>query len=159
MKNALGDNAGESTLRARRMLCTVSACAIFATMAPAEETNPSKDDVVHLPRFEVREGGAKFTDFGMSVVTNFGVVFGGKIAWMRVGTVVPGSSAALLGLHPDDEIFAIDEVKLADLSRRQMLETFFHRKRGDRIKLLVRDHRTRHLRLVELSANDPRMGK
>ncbi len=107
-------------------------------------------EVVSLPRFEVREKSV--TDFGMSVVTNFGVLFGRKIAWMRVGTVVPGSSASLAGLKTDDVILALDEHPVNEIGRAAMLETFFNRPFGARVKLLVRDTHPRRYRMVELTA-------
>ena len=140
-----------STLHAAILLVATAATAASAD-SPAEH-----DEVVLLPRFEVRESGARITDFGMSIVTNFAVLFGGKIAWMRVGTVVPGSSAALLGLAKDDRIALIDGTKITDVSRSQMLHIFFHRKSGEKVKLLVCDERTKRWHLVELSASPHRI--
>src|SRR3954469_19933940 len=77
--------------------------------------------VVQLPRYEVRERKG-ISEFGLSIVTNLGVVFGGAVKWMRVGQVVAGSSASLAGLQTDDEIITIDGVKVAEFHRRQMLE-------------------------------------
>lgn len=144
-----------------RLFRTAAFVMVIASNATAQTTSPAaeKDDIIHLPRFEVRENGSKISDFGMSVVTNFGVLFGGKIKWMRVGTVVPGSSAAALGLATDDQIALINEKKVTALTRSQMLHTFFHRKVGDRVKLLVRDDRTKLWRAVELKANEHRIEK
>lgn len=141
--------------------CTIAFLAISTANVAAQNTAAvaDKDDIIHLPRFEVRENGSKISDFGISVVTNFGVLFGGKIKWMRVGTVVPGSSAAALGLATDDQIALIDEKKVTELTRSQMLHTFFHRKVGDRAKLLIRDSRTKLWRAVELKANEHQIEK
>ena len=116
-----------------------------------------QDSIVHLPRFEVHAGRASITDFGMSVVTNFGVLFDGPVKWMRIGIVVAGSSADSLGLAKDDQIALIDRQKVTDYSRSQMLQTFFHRKPGERVALVVREARTKRWRLVELRANAPRI--
>jgi hypothetical protein len=146
-------------MRPHRILCLTVLYATLAasTLATDGGTPTVSEVIVPLPRFEVRESGMRVTDFGMSVVTNFGVLFGGKIQWMRVGTVVPGSSAALRGLAMDDQIALIGDTKVSDFSRSLMLHTFFHRKLGDRIRLLVRDGRTGRWRFVELSANEKRI--
>jgi hypothetical protein len=132
----------------------ISICAMFSFLfglATASGAEPKKDEVVRLPPFEVRESGV--TDFGMSVVTNFAVASGGTITWMRVGNLVPGSAAALAGLNTNDEIISVDGVMVSNLSKSAMLHTFFHRKIGARVKLLVVHHRTRLLRQVELRCN------
>lgn len=144
-----------------RKLCFAALGAAWAASANAEDSGATGvgNGIVQLPRFEVRESTAKISDFGMSVVTNFGVLFGSKIAWMRVGTVLPGSPAALAGLDSDDQIVLIDDLKVSDLDRQQMLHTFFQREPGARVRLLVREGRTKRWRLVELSTKGHRIEK
>lgn len=124
--------------------------ALIAAPTDSGAMTAAAEAPVVLPRFEVRE--KEITDFGMSVVTNLGVLFGRKITWMRVGAVVPLSSATLAGLKTNDEILSINDVPLAKISRREMLSTFFSRPFGARVKLLVKDANTRHLRFVEMAA-------
>lgn len=129
---------------------TFAAAAVLVAFAVAHVSAvEAPNDVVQLPRFEVREKKG-LSDFGMSVVTNFGVLWGGKIKWLRVGVVAPGSPAALAGLNTDDEIFRIDDEIVAQLRRAAMLRYFFGRPPEARIRLLVRSAQTRQLRWIEL---------
>lgn len=118
---------------------------------PGSALRGAEQKVEHLGPFFVRE--TRISDFGLSIVTNFGVIWGGRITWMRVGQVAPGSAAALAHLNPQDEIFMIDGQPLSGMSRETMLGIFFQRKVGDRVSLEVRDVHTRLLRLVRLQAN------
>jgi hypothetical protein len=127
------------------VLCTA------AVAAGTEGTPPDDGEVKHLAPFVVKE--TKISDFGLSIVTNFGVIWGGKIEWMRVGKVVPGSAAALAQLNPDDEIALIDGQPRSGMSRETMLRIFFQRKMGDIVSLELRDSRTHRLRLVVLKVN------
>lgn len=123
------------------MLALVSGGALRA----ADEDKPAP-----LSPFFVRE--TRISDFGLSIVTNFGVVWGGQIKWMKVGEVMPGTAAALASLHPGDEIFMIDGQPRSGMSRDTMLKIFFQRQSGELVSLEVRDVRTRLLRLVRLRA-------
>ena len=124
-------------------------------LAPA--ARPADPPPVTLPPYEVV--GERITDFGMSVRTNFGVALGGKIEWMRVGTVVDGSSAALAGLRTDDQILLVDRVSVRALERDAMLTAFFDRGVGDRLTLVIREDRTRRFRQVTLRANAKRVAR
>jgi hypothetical protein len=123
------------------------------TVAAESRSNAAADGqkTEHLGLFFVRE--TRISDFGFSVVTNFGVVWGGRIKWLRVGQVAPGSAAALAQLNPEDEIFMVDGQPRSGMSRETMLKIFFQRKLGDRVSLEVRDVHTRRLRLVRLQVN------
>src|SRR5438045_3708227 len=123
--------------------------------APAATNEAAPDTIVHLPRYEVRDHA--ISDFGMSIVTNFGVLFGGGIKWMTVGQVVPGSSAALAGLRTGDGILTINDRPLTELNRKSMLATFFARPIGTRLRLMVRQAHNRHFQIVELKANRERI--
>jgi PDZ domain len=123
--------------------------------SPGASAGPER--AIPLPKFEVHEKG--FTDFGISIVTNFGVVQGKAIEWIRVGTVSPGSSAASLGLETDDEILAIDGRLLSKMTRGEMLHVFFERESGDELKLLVMGTKMALPRFVVLKAQPPAVGK
>jgi len=137
-------------LRALIFALVMPAIAAMAA-APAEGPPPDGSRVEHLAPFVVKE--TKVSDFGMSIVTNFGVIWGGEIKWMRVGKVVPGSAAALAHLNPDDEIAMIDAQPRSGMSRGTMLAIFFRRKIGDTVSLELRDSQTHRLRLVVLKVN------
>jgi predicted metalloprotease with PDZ domain len=126
---------------------------LMVAMLPAPggfaAANPTEPAVVQLPRYEVRERKG-ISEFGLSIVTNFGVIFGGRVKWMRVGQVVAGSSAALAGLQSDDEVMSIDGLKVTEFHRRQMLEKFFGRAPGASLVLLIRA-KSRDLRQVRLT--------
>ncbi|HWA09321.1 MAG TPA: PDZ domain-containing protein [Opitutaceae bacterium] len=119
--------------------------------APAHAAPSSDAQVERLSPFFVRE--TRISNFGLSIVTNFGVIWGGKIKWMRVGQVAPGSAAAEAHLNPDDEIFMINGRPRSGMSRDTMLGIFFERRLGDTVSLELRDSRTRLLRLVVLTVN------
>lgn len=95
----------------------------------------TEGDVYELPKFTVTQKG--FLNFGLSVVTNREVTFGGAIEWMRVGVVLPGSPAAREGLFTGVEILAIDRIPVAHLSREDMLHKLFERESGEHVRLLV----------------------
>jgi S1-C subfamily serine protease len=114
-------------------------------------------EIGHLPRFEVRERKG-ISAFGLTIVTNLGVVFGGKIKWLRVGDVVPGSSAAKAGLATNDEILLIDGVARNDFNRRTMLEKFFGRAPGATMTLMIRGGPRRQFREVQLKTGLPLAG-
>src|SRR4051812_19666598 len=99
------------TMRLR--LVTFIGLSVLSLAPAAWAASATTDPVVQLPRFEVRERKG-ICEFGLSVVTNVGVVFGGKIKWMRVGDVLPGSAAALAGLQTQDEIASIDGSPLTE---------------------------------------------
>jgi hypothetical protein len=100
--------------------------------APAEMT---EGELYALPKFTVTRKG--FLNFGLSVVTNTEVTLGGKIEWMRVGVVLPGSPAAHQGLFTGIEILAIDDRPVAELTREDMLHALFERESGEQVRLLV----------------------
>jgi hypothetical protein len=131
--------------RMKKVLVFILGCAAASA---AEET-------VQLPRFEVRERG--ISDFGMSIVTNPEVANGGKISWMIVGYIVPGSAAAQAGLKPGEKIIAIDGADLSALSKDAMLRTFFQREIGDRVRLSLGGAPRKPGRSVELVCNAKQM--
>jgi hypothetical protein len=116
------------------------------TAARSDDATP----VQQLPPFEVHE--RRFSNFGLSVITNVGVMRGGPIAWMRVGQVVSGSSADRSGVRPGDEILAIDDALLAEVSREQMLQAFFGREKNDTVKLVLFGGKDLVPRIVVLKA-------
>lgn len=95
----------------------------------------TEGELLELPKFTVTRKG--FLIFGLSVITNVEVTVGGKIEWMRVGVVLPGSPAAKQGLFTGVEILAIDGTPIAQLSREDMLHALFERESGDHVRLLV----------------------
>jgi C-terminal processing protease CtpA/Prc len=125
----------------------LSCVAVMA--APAGQLAKAAEAPVQMPRFEVRERRG-ICEFGLSIVTNVGVLFGGRIKWMRVGDVAAGSPAALAGLQTQDEIFLIDDVPLQDFNRRKMLEKFFGRPPGAKLSLMVRSGPSRLWRNIRL---------
>jgi PDZ domain len=100
--------------------------------APSEMT---EGELYALPKFTVSRKG--FLNFGLSVVTNTEVTLGGKIEWMRIGVVLPGSPAARQGLFTGIEILAIDDRPIAELTREDMLHALFEREAGEQVRLLV----------------------
>jgi hypothetical protein len=130
------------------LLCTAG---VVRADAPVPASRPDEGKVEQLAPFVVKE--TKVSDFGLSIVTNFGVMWGGKIKWMRVGKVIPGSAAALAHLNPDDEIALIDGRPHSGMGRDEMLRIFFQRNVGDTVSLELRDSRTHQLRLVLLRVN------
>lgn len=88
-----------------------------------------------LPAYEVQERA--FSDFGMSVKTNFDVKWGGEVEWMIVTDVALRSSAAVMGVRVGDRILAIDAVQVTTLTRDAMLDILFHRKKADRSRFLL----------------------
>ena len=117
-------------------------------MASNTKTAPSK-----LAAYEVRESA--FSDFGMSVKTNFEVKLGGGIEWMVVTGVEPGSSASRVGVALGDRILAIDGRKSTEMDRDAMHERLFQRKKGERSRLLVLGQREALPRFIVLVANRP----
>lgn len=101
----------------------------------ATSSGMSEGELYALPKFTVRRKG--FLNFGLSVVTNTEVTLGGKIEWMRVGVVLPGSPAARQGLFTGIEILAIDGRPVTELSREDMLHALFERESGEQVRLLV----------------------
>lgn len=99
---------------------------------PGEMT---EGELYTLPKFTVTRKG--FLNFGLSVVTNTEVTLGGKIEWMRVGVVLPGSPAARQGLFTGIEILALDDRPVAELTREDMLHALFERESGEQLRLLV----------------------
>ncbi len=109
-----------------------------------------------LPAYEVRESA--FSDFGMSVRTNYQVQWGGSLEWMEVIAVEPGSSAAQQNLSWGDRIIAIDGQPVTELQRDSMLATLFERKAGDRVDVLVLRAAQALPRFVTLTARRPPLG-
>lgn len=95
----------------------------------------TEGDIVELPKFVVTQKA--LMNFGLSVVTNAEVRRGGKIEWMRVGLVIPGSLAAQNNLMPWDQILAIDRVMVTELDREAMLQLLFEKSAGERVTLLI----------------------
>lgn len=132
----------------RALIGTQTASVSKGAKAAKVETDPTS-----LPAFEVRESA--FSDFGMSVKTNFDVKWGGKVEWMVVTGVAPGSSAARMRVAPGDRIMAIDGRKITDLDRDDMLDALFQRKKGDRSRLLVLSPRDGLPHFIVLVAHRP----
>jgi len=122
----------EDAFDARRM-ATVNPAR--PRMRSRDQSDLTEDELYHLPKFTVTQKG--FLNFGLSVVTNVEVTLGGKIEWMRVGTVLPGRPAAQQGLFTGIEILAIDNIPVAQLTREDMLHALFEREAGDAVRLLV----------------------
>jgi hypothetical protein len=101
----------------------------------ATPSGMTEGELYALPKFTVTRKG--FLNFGLSVVTNTEVTLGGKIEWMRVGVVLPGSPAARQGLFTGIEILAIDDRPVAELTREDMLHALFERESGEQVRLLV----------------------
>jgi predicted metalloprotease with PDZ domain len=106
-----------------------------------------------LEAYEVKESA--FSDFGMSVKTNFDVKWGGTVEWMLVTAVAAGSSAARMGIVAGDRIMAIDGRRVTDLDRDAMLDLLFQRKKGDTSRLLVFGQKDAFPRFVILAASRP----
>ncbi len=106
-----------------------------------------------LPAYEVRESA--FSDFGMSVKTNFEVKWGGNIEWMVVTDVAADSSAARVGIRTGDRILAIDERLVTAMDRDAMLDSLFQRKKGDPARLLVLGLKQALPRFVTVVASRP----
>jgi S1-C subfamily serine protease len=106
-----------------------------------------------LQAYEVRESA--FSDFGMSVKTNFDVKWGGTVEWMLVTAVAAGSSAARTGIVAGDRIMAIDGRRVTELDRDAMLDLLFQRKKGDTSRLLVFGQKDAFPRFVTLAASRP----
>lgn len=100
---------------------------------------PVEGEIIELPKYVVTEKG--FVKFGFSVVTNTEVKHGGRIKWMRVGLVIPGSPAARNNLDPWDTILAIDRVIVTDLDREGMLQALFQKHSGDGLTLHILSRR------------------
>ena len=137
-----------------------------ARAANARESSTPRQDVVRsrrpveaesapstLPAYEVRESA--FSDFGMSVKTNFEVKWGGKIEWMVVTAVAEGSSASRMGVAAGDRVLAIDGRQITEMDRDAMLDAFFQRKKGDRSRFLMLGERQALPRFVILAASRP----
>lgn len=123
-------------------------------LRPAPDRNKISSDPLTLDAYEVRESA--FSDFGMSVKTNFEVQWGGRVAWMLVSGVVAGSSAAQQRLAPGDKIMAIDGQLITDLERDAMLALFFQRKPGERARVLVLSRGDALPRFTNLVASRPK---
>jgi hypothetical protein len=106
-----------------------------------------------LPAYAVRE--TAFSDFGMSVKTNFDVQWGGHVAWMVVTAIDAGSSAARQRLGVGDRILAIDGRPVTTFDRDAMLAALFHRKQGETSRLLVLGPKEALPRFVTLAARRP----
>ncbi len=106
-----------------------------------------------LPAYAVRE--TAFSDFGMSVKTNFDVQWGGHVAWMVVTAIEAGSSAARQRLGVGDRILAIDGRQVTAFDRDAMLAALFHRKQGETSRLLVLGPKEALPRFVTLAARRP----
>lgn len=113
---------------------------VRATAATPGMAGPVEGDIIELPKFVVTEKG--FVQFGLSVVTNAEVKRGGRITWMRVGLVIPGSLAARNKLDTWDQILALDGVIVTELDREGMLRALFQKHSGERLTLhiLARRH-------------------
>lgn len=96
-----------------------------------------------------------FSDFGMSVKTNFEVVTGGNVQWMEVSALAPGGSAAARGLVAGDRIRALDAVAVTTLNQTAMLEALFQRKKGEQMRVLVMAQGDVFPRFVVLVASRP----
>jgi predicted metalloprotease with PDZ domain len=129
----------------------IVAAALTVTMGAMAEPK-QEETVILLPPFEVRESG--FTNFGISILTNKAVATGGKVEWMIVSAVAPGSGASLAGLSPGDRIYSIDGESVVKFSKAQMLSTFFHKTIGTELRLEVADPRTQARRIVTLTCNE-----
>lgn len=103
--------------------------------AAGKSDGMTEGDIVELPRFVVTQKA--FLNFGLSVVTNAEVQRGGKIEWMRVGLVIPGSLAAQNNVAPWDQVLAIDGVMVTELDREGMLQALFQKSAGERVTLLI----------------------
>jgi hypothetical protein len=105
-------------------------------MAPrSADAEMTESEIYALPKFTVARTG--FRKLGLSVVTNTEVALGGKIEWMRIGVVLPGSPAGRQGLFTGIEILAIDNQPIAELSREAMLHLLFEREAGEPVRLLL----------------------
>ncbi len=116
----------------------------------ADADKEARGEAIRLPAYRVQEGA--FSDFGMSVKTNFEVASGGHIQWMEVSGVEPGGSAAARGLAVGDRILALDTVAVTTLSKAAMLEALFQRKRGAQMRVLVMAQRDAFPRFVVVVA-------
>ena len=104
-----------------------------AQAAPANE-GPGGEPV-RMGAVRVQEWA--FSDFGMSVKTNFGVASGENVQWMEVSALEPGGSAVARGLAPGDRILAIERVPVTELNKSAMLAVLFQRKKGEQVRVLV----------------------
>ncbi len=120
--------------------------------APARTPRP-KSDPLKLAAYEVKESA--FSDFGMSVKTNFEVKWGGHIEWMTVSAVATPSSASRMGLAAGDRIMAIDGRLVTEMDRDAMLEKLFQRKKGETSRILVIGPQDPLPRFVMLVAHRP----
>jgi hypothetical protein len=133
-----------------------SAPEVSSSSEAASERNRSRaghPDATPLAAFEVKESA--FSDFGMSLKTNFEVKWGGDIQWMEVTAIDAHSSAARMKLGVGDRILAIDGRLITELHRDAMLERFFQRKKGESSRMLVHSPRDALPRFVTLIANRP----
>lgn len=122
--------------------------------AQSEAQDPNVQSIpTTLQAYEVRESA--FSDFGMSVKTNFEVKWGGTVEWMLVTAVAAGSSASRMGIVAGDRIMAIDGRRVTDLDRDAMLDLLFQRKKGDTSRLLVFGQKDAFPRFVTLAASRP----
>ncbi len=95
----------------------------------------ARSAAITLEAFEVQESA--FSDFGMSVKYECAGAVEWRLEWMQVSGVATASSAAKAGLVIGDRILAIDGRSVAALSRGEMLEILFGRKKGESSRLLV----------------------
>ncbi len=114
---------------------TAASANVPKTAARRVAAELTAGELLALPKFTVTQKG--FRKLGLSVVTNTEVARGGPIEWMRVGVVLPGSTAARQGLFTGIEIFAINGVPVAQLSREDMLHALFERSAGEPVRLLL----------------------
>lgn len=106
-----------------------------------------------MQAYEVRE--AAFSDFGMSVKTNFDVRWGGRVEWMIVTAIDAASSAERAKLEAGDRILAIDGKLVTAMERDEMLACFFQRRNGETARVLVLGRVEPLPRLVTLAAQRP----
>lgn len=106
-----------------------------------------------MEAFLVQEGA--FSDFGMSVKTNFGVAAGENVQWMEVSGLEPGGSAQRNSLLVGDRILAIDRQLVTTLDRFSLQTTFFQRKKGEQARFLIMSPNDGFPRFVVLTASRP----
>jgi hypothetical protein len=151
---ASGDTAPVSSVASSSPAPSARGSSPTAARPPSpKRTAPATEDLIKLKAYEVKESA--FSDFGMSVKTNFEVIGGADVEWMLVSAVAPGSSAARMNLSAGDRILAIDGRQVTELSRDAMLERLFQRKPGDTSRLLVLGRKDALPRFVTLSATRP----
>lgn len=141
-----------TTKRSDASSLAVNAGLVSSAPLRASQTNlESETPAQKMEAYEVR--ASAFSDFGMSVKTNFAVQWGGQVEWMLVTGVEPSSSAARAGLAAGDKIMAIDGVAVTAMERDVMLAALFRRKRGERARILILARGEALPRFVQLTAS------